>query len=180
MDYSSDGLFTFLREATLAGRMTPSAARSRRAAADILFARLTENESADLRQLSIEALKSRFLDTRGDGLRSEVLELYAGRLQGALDDYFRFVDSPSEFFATAERHQAAPRRDQQSPRSAEEQALEKVRLSTARLRPDVIPIPLDAGRVVYLHGIPADLSAQEARKIARVVAALADESGDAQ
>ena len=171
-DYSSDGLFTFLREATLAGRMTPAAARSRRAAAAALFARLTESESGDLRQLDIEELKSRFRDTQIDGLRREVVDLYATRLEGALDDYFRFVESPSDFFSSATPHQSVQRRDKQAASPFEERALETVRLSAVRQRPDVIPIPLDTGRIAYLHGIPADLTPGEARKIVRVVEAF--------
>lgn len=174
-DYSSEGLLAFLREATLAGRMAPALARSRRAAARVLFAELSENEAADLRQLDIDALKSRFLDIQGDGLRSEVVELYAERLHGALDDYFRFVEAPDSFVSKAAAQTASPR-DKQSPKTREERALETVRLSAPRQRPDVIPIPLQQDRVVYLHGIPADLTPQEARKISRVVEALANDT----
>jgi hypothetical protein len=177
-DYSSDGLLAFLREATVAGRIAPALARSRRAAADALFAKLTESEAADLRQLDVDALKSRFLDTQGDGLRGEVVELYAQRLHGALDDYFRFVEAPESFVSKAARPQTASPRNKRSPKSSEERALETVRLSAPRQRPDVIPIPLKQGRVVYLHGIPADLTPREASKISRVVQALASEAKD--
>jgi hypothetical protein len=177
-DYSSDGLFTFLREAALAGRMTPAAARSRRAAAAALFPKLTEDEMGDLRRLNLEDLKSRFRDTQIDGLRREVVDLYATRLEGALGDYFRFVEAPSDFFSSATPHQGVQRREKQSTRSYEERALETVLLSAVRQRPDVIPVPLATGRIAYLHGIPADLTTQEARKIARVVEALANEPDD--
>jgi hypothetical protein len=85
------------------------------------------------------------------------------------------VEAPDSFFSRAARPQTPSLRDKQSPRSREERALETVRLSAPRQRPDVIPIPLKQGRVVYLHGIPADLSPQEASKISRVVEALASE-----
>lgn len=179
-DYSSDGLLTFLREVTLAGRMAPALARSRRAAAQALFAKLNEDEAADLRGLDVDTLKSRFLDMEadGDGLRIEVLELYVERLNGALDDYFRFREAPDSFTANAARSHSTSLRGKGLPRSSEERALEAVRLSAPRQRPDVIPVPLQQGRVVYLHGIPADLTAAEASKICRVVTALASESGD--
>jgi hypothetical protein len=176
-NFSSDDFFAFLREATLAGRMAPVAAKSRRAAAEMLFTKLADGESADLRTLDIDALKSRFLDAQSDGVRSEVVELYAVRLREALDDYFRFVDSPTTFTSVATRAQASRRRDESSPRTAQERALESVRLSAPRQRPDVVPVALNEDRVVYLHGIPTDLTPQEARKIARVVEALADEPG---
>ncbi|EED31743.1 hypothetical protein NOR53_3198 [gamma proteobacterium NOR5-3] len=181
-DYSSDGLLAFLREATLAGRITPSAAKSRRAAAQTLFAKLSDSEAADLRTLDIDALKSRFLDTQGGGLRAEVVDLYAERLGWALDDYFRFVESPNQFVSsstTVSQDTARPKA-QLAPKTPEERALEAVRLTAPRQRSDVIPIPLGAERVVYLHSLPVDLTPQEARKIARVVEALANEAEDAQ
>ena len=177
-DYSSDGLFAFLREATMAGRMSPAEARSRNAAAESLFPKLTAAESSDLRELDIDALKSRFRDSQDDGLRGEVVDLYATRLEGALADYFRFVESPSDFFSNATTQQGALRRGQQPSRTSEDQTLESVRLSAVRQRPDVIPVPLETGRTVYLHGIPADLTSAEARKIARVVEALADDTDE--
>ncbi|MFT4766923.1 MAG: hypothetical protein ACI8RN_000047 [Glaciecola sp.] len=181
-DYSSDGLLLFLRDATLAGRLTPSAAKSRRAAAQTLFAELSDSESADLRTLDIDALKSRFLDTQGGRLRAEVVELYAERLRWALEDYFRFVASPNQFVSSsaAASQDTALRRDELLPKTSQERALEAVRLTAPRQRSDVIPIPLKADRVVYLHGLPVDLTPQEARKIARVVEALATEAEDAQ
>ncbi|MDP5052308.1 MAG: hypothetical protein NWP69_00845, partial [Congregibacter sp.] len=171
-----------LREATLAGRLTPSAAKSRRAAAQTLFAKLSVSESADLRALDIDALKSRFLDTQGGGLRAEVVELYAERLCWALEDYFRFVDSPNQFVSSsaAARQDTAQRRDSLPRKTPEELALEAVRLTAPKQRSDVIPIPLQADRVVFLHGLPVDLTLQEARKIARVVEALANDAEDAQ
>lgn len=177
-EYSSKSLLTFLRKTTLAGHIPPAVAKSRRAAADTLFEKLTESESADLRQLNIDALSSRFLDIQGGGLRSEVVELYADRLRAALDDFFRYVESPHEFVSLPAHQDGARRREEHSPRSREERAMEAVRLSAPSQRPDVVPVPLEVGRVVYLHGIPADLTPQEAGKISRVVAALANEPGD--
>ncbi|MEM9760812.1 MAG: hypothetical protein AAF933_16350, partial [Pseudomonadota bacterium] len=57
-------------------------------------------------------------------------------------------------------------------RSAQ-RALEAVHLGMDRMRADVFPIPLDEDRVVFLHGIPHDLTPAEAGKIIRVVEALA-------
>ncbi|WP_439106034.1 hypothetical protein [Congregibacter sp.] len=179
-EYSSDRLFSFLRETALAGRMPPAAARSRRAAAEILFEKLSEQESQDLRVLDIDALKARFLDIQGSGLRAEVVDLYAERLRGALVDFFRFVDSPSDFVSSSIRQDTARPRSETSPRTSEERALEAVRMTTPTQRPDVIPIPLDMGRVVYLHGIPSDLTQQEAAKVSRVVKALVEDSEDEQ
>jgi hypothetical protein len=180
-DYSSDGLLTFLREAALAGRMTPAVARTRRAAAEALFEKLTATEAEDLRNLELDALMARFLDIHGSGLRSEVVQLYGERLYDALDDYFRFLRAPEEFKSRRPRALTTPRRSGDSGDSGdnadaeETRALEAVRLSAPTQRPDVMPVQLGEGRVVYLHGIPPDLTTAEARKLARVIEALADD-----
>lgn len=177
-DLSSEGLLNFLREAALAGRMTPATARTRRAAAEALFVKLTPDEAADLEQLEVDALLARFRDSPDTELRSEVIDLYGRRLSEALSDYFRFLESPDNFVSDAARSSAPARRDPRAAKSAEERALESVRLSAARQRPDIVPVPLGVDRVVYLQGVPADLSAAEAQKISRVVLALADSADD--
>lgn len=172
-EYSSDGLLNFLREAALAGRMTPAVARTRRAAAEALFEKLTESEAADLRTLDLDALMARFLDIHGGGLRSEVVQLYGERLYDALVDYFRFREAPEGFQSQRPRTLNATRHGV-AMEGEEMRALETVRLSAPNQRPDVMPVKLGADRVVYLHGIPADLTPAEARKLSRVIEALAD------
>lgn len=178
-NYSSEALLAFLREAALAGLMTPAVARSRRAAAEALFSKLTDAEAADLRELRVDALMARFLDIHGHGLRSEVVQLYGERLHDAIDDYFRFIDDPGGFRSRVPRTQLATARAEAAPETAETRALERVRLGSPTQRPDVLPVPLGGDRVVYLHGIPADLTAREARKLCRVITALSDDDQEA-
>ena len=172
-DYSREGLLTFLRDAAVAGHLNPATARSRRNAAEQLFAQLSDAEAADLRQVDVERLKARVHDLQGDQIRPEVLDLYAERLRSALADYFRFVEAPDGFVASASAERGAARRRSPQSRTQEQQALEQVRLGATNHRPDVLPIQLGRERVVYLHGVPVDLSAEEARRIARVIEALA-------
>jgi hypothetical protein len=173
-DFSRDSLLAFLREAAITGRMHPATARSRRKAAEALFAKLSDGEAADLRTLDLAALTARFAHPRDGGPRSDLLELYAERLRGALEDYSRFLLAPDDFVASVSPAQGATARDSEAARSGEEQALEAVHLYASHLRPDIIPVPLAPGRTVYLQGVPADLTSAEARKIARVIEALAD------
>ena len=172
-DYSSDGLLSFLRDATVAGLMHPATARSRRKAAQALFAYLNEGERADLRNLNLEQLAARIHDAPQDDLRGELVGLYSQRLSGALEDYFTFAESQGSATVAAPSSSAPQSSSDAQP--AEARALESVRLSFNSYRADVIPVPLGTGRVVYIHGMPADLSAAEAEKIARVVQAFASE-----
>ena len=179
-NYSSDGLLRFLKEAAVAGRMHPATARSRSKAAQALVPHLEDAEAADLRTLEIEILRARLAEVQSGELRSEVADLYLERMASALTDFFRFVESPDDFEASRRVETAVSRQKSNGTLSDEERALETVRLSFNRHRADVIPIPLSRGRVVYLHGLPPDLTTAEAGKIARVVEALADPEESAE
>jgi hypothetical protein len=207
-DFSSEGLLDFLREAALRGSMHPATARSRRKAAEALLSQLSDDEASDLRRLDFATLRSRLAGSPTNSLRPEVADLYAERLAAALDDYRQALESraarmrtpadaagaPSDAGAASDTDEGAamsramgetvPRGAAPGPSALREEdlrALESVRLSLDRQRTDVFPIPLARDRVVFLHGLPHDLTDAEARKIGRVVRALAgdgDESED--
>ena len=182
-DFSSTGFLAFLREAAVSVLLHPAVARSRRKAAESLFDYLSDDEKADLRDLDIGALARRVHDARDGVLRSEVIDLYAERLRDALDDYLRISSgggAHSKGVSTARPAEAGTRASgaRRPVRQREDDALESIRLSFDRHRADVMPIPLGEGRVVYLHGLPADLSLAEARRIARVLEALASDVDD--
>lgn len=179
-DYTRDGLLTFLREAAIAGHMNPATARSRRNAAEALFTELTADEAADLRKVDVDELAARCHKLQGGTVRPEVLNVYATRLRSALTDYFNFLEDPEHFAPVGPERRPLRRRVANAVRSDEERALEKIRLSSTEYRPDIIPIPLGEDRVVYVHDLPVDLTAAEARKIARVIEALAEEAGEAR
>lgn len=173
-DYSGERLLVFLKEAAVAGRMHPATARSRSKAAQALMPYLSTEEAADLRSLDMEVLRNRLAEVQSGELRSEVAELYLERLLKALEDFVRFAAAPDAAPVARGPGAAIARRLDSAPGPGEQRALEAVRLSFNRHRSDVIPIPLNRDRVVYLHGLPADLSLAEAAKIARVVEALAE------
>jgi hypothetical protein len=178
MDYSRDGLLTFLKDAAMAGRMNPATARSRRNAASELFTQLTDAEAQDLRKIDVDDLAARCHKLQGATVRPEVLKVYVSRLRKALTDYFNFLEDPEHFVSVGSEQRPTRRRVADGARSHEEQALEQIRLGVTRYRPDVIPIPIRADKVVYLHGLPADLTAGEAGKLVRVIEALVEDTGE--
>lgn len=176
-DYTSEGLLKFLKEAAMAGMLNPATARSRRNAAEQLLAQLTDEEAADLRKVDVDDLCSRFHKLQGTSIRPEALKIYRGRLRSALEDYFRYLDDPERFVAVGGENRQLRRRGGAS-RSEEEQALEEIRLEVADRPSDILPIALREDLVVYIQNLPLDLTRQEARKISRVVQALADEPAE--
>jgi hypothetical protein len=177
--YSSDSLLSFLKDVVVAGRMPAATARSRSQAARALMTYFTDGENSDLRVLDIDALRSRLAEDQGGTLRPEVAELYIDRLQSALGDFLPFAEAPDHFEGGKSSESCHEPQSDFAERPEDRRALESARLRFDRNRSDIIPIPLPRGSTVYVHGLPADLSPAEAQKIARVIAALADD-GDAE
>lgn len=183
-DYSSESLLSFLREAAVAGRMHPATARSRRKAAEALLEHLNAEEAADLRCLDYAVLSERIANNPRSSLRPEVAELYAERLAAALEAFAEFApEMPTAVSAEPPSPGDSPESSQDADARVRDdisaqRALEAVHLGMDRMRADVFPIPLDEDRVVFLHGIPHDLTPAEAGKIIRVVEALAQGTED--
>lgn len=181
--YAGEDLLDWLREAALARQIHPATARSRRKAAEALFPYCRPEEIEDLRRLNLQDLRARVADLPPGSLRPEVADLYLERLRSALRDYLADASarqpeagegaaglSAASEAAIEGRTGAGGRAP---PPAADLSALEAARLRLDQHRADIIPVPLGDDRVVFLQGIPADLTAAEARKIARVVEALA-------
>ena len=189
--YAGEDLLAWLREAALARHIHPATARSRRKAAEALFPYCRAEEIADLRRLNLQDLRARVADLPQGALRPEVADLYLERLRSALRDYLAAASARQDErgrdaadtatagrgavtarISASERAEGGDSHRTASP-SADVSALEAARLRLDQHRADIIPVPLADDRVVFLQGIPADLTAVEARKIARVVEALA-------
>lgn len=168
--YSKQALLTYLRDAALSGRLHPAVARSRHKAAEALFEYVSDDEGADLRRLDLKALSARLVELPRGDLRPEIVELYIERIGDAVDEYVAATGGIEA--EPLESATPAVTGDRVSAVLEDRAALEAVHLSFNRYREDVVPVPLGKDRVVYLHGVPSDLSAAEARKIARVVEAL--------
>ncbi|MEM8489858.1 MAG: hypothetical protein AAF756_03455 [Pseudomonadota bacterium] len=184
-DFSSESLQSFLREAAVTGRMHPATARSRRKAAEALVAHLSSAEATDLRNLDFAALRDRIANSPSSDLRPEVADLYIERLAAALVAYAEALpevssSSKPDAMSPPEALSVEPggKRSQSRDDIEAQRALEAVHLGMDSIREDVFPIPLGDDRVVFLHGVPHDLTAAEARKIARVVEALVQEIPD--
>lgn len=171
-EYTKDGLLRFLKEAAMAGLLNPATARSRRTAAEQLLTQLNEAEAADLREVDVDELCSRFHKLQGSSIRPEALKIYNSRLKAALADYFAYLGNPDEFVSVGGENRHLRKRSG-AVRTEEEQALEEIRLEVTDQPPDILPIPIRDDTVVYVQNLPLDLSRGEARRIARVVEALA-------
>lgn len=167
--YSKDGLLDFLKEAAVTGIMNPGVARSRKTAAENLLDHVTAEERINLRQLDVDELCSRIHKLDDSSIREEAMNLYNQRLKSALDDYFTYLDCPETFTSTGSN--SASTVQVQKRDLAEQRALESITLHHAGTQDDIIPIPLREDLIVYLQGLPLNLTAMEAKKIITVVSA---------
>ncbi len=168
-NYSKDGLLDFLKEAAVTGIMNPGVARSRKTAAETLLDHVTAEERINLRQLDVDELCSRIHKIEDSSIREEAMNLYNSRLKSALDDYFSYLSCPETFSSTGSN--SAPAVQVQKRDLAEQRALESIALHHAGTQDDIIPIPLRDDLIVYLQGLPLNLTAKEASKIVDVVKA---------
>jgi len=174
------GLLDFLKKSGMAGKMNPATARSRRTAAEQLLTQLSEAESNDLRLVDVDRLCSRFHKLQGSSIRPETLKLYNARLKSSLTDYFSWLEDPEGFVSVGSEARPTRKRSESSrdQQSAEEIALEEIRLGVPERPADIIPIPIRSNRVVFVQNLPLDLTRGEAGKIARVIEALARQESE--
>ena len=177
-DYTPDRLMAFLRDAAMQGRINPAVAKSRQSAIEQLFVELDERERADIRRIDVDRLCQRLHKLQDSSIRPEVVMVYNKRVQAALADYFAWLDNPQGFssiggdgFRKEKRHAAS---DKEIAR--EQKALEEITLAASEWPADLVAVPLREDRIVYVQNLPLDLTAREARKIARVIQAMAQDA----
>lgn len=177
-DYSQTAFLEFLRHGAVTGLIGPATARSRKLASEQLLIQLKPHERADLRQLDVNELCSRFHKLQGSTIRPENLQLYNDRLSSGLKDFICWTDDPVNFKSVeGEKPESVLVAARDTPEQA--QAREELVLNPPRSPHEIFPVPLREDLVVFLQNIPLDMTKAEARKIAAVVEALAvpDEDG---
>jgi hypothetical protein len=171
-DFSEAAFLEFLRESAVSGVVKPATGRARKLAAEQLLGQLKSHERLDLRQLDVDELCSRFHKLQGSTIRPENLQVYNERLGGALQDFLRWTEHPTQFISTegelSDVKKVANRDD-----AGQAAAREQIMLNPPRSPHEIFPVPLRHDLVVYLHNIPLDMTAVEAQKIAAIVQALA-------
>ncbi|MGE4072299.1 MAG: hypothetical protein AB7E72_14105 [Lysobacterales bacterium] len=180
--YTLDRLHEFLRQAPVAGLLNPAVAKSRGQALEQVQDELTVVERNDLRLIDVDELCGRLHKIGDSSVRPEVLDLYNKRLKATLVDYLAWVQNPKSYASVGgDRVKRSARGDGTSQERLQEmRALEDTLLATSDWAPGIVSIPLREGTSVFVQNLPLDLTEQEARKIARVIEALAsDRSTDA-
>jgi hypothetical protein len=187
-DYSLDALNRFLDYALEKGILKPETAKSRKTAVNKILEKITDDERSDVRKVDLDREADHFANRQGAGYIPASLQTYKSRAKTALADFEAYVDSPMTFrpsAATNGKGQVKGGGGQavRKPKSGKPAGQAEVRdrsqdggnaAGERKAEGLTFPVPIRPGLIVQLQGVPFDLTAGEAEKIAQVVKALAN------
>lgn len=182
-DYSREALLEFLDYASEKGLMNSNTASSRKVSSGALLSILDPAEALDLRTLDLDDLMRRFSNINSKKYSPGSLRVYLSRLKTSLEDFIRYQNNPAGFRLTGpvkqDKKQPTPKRTtsaqlqpSEKPKNQEVEA-PMPSASIGRRSTINVPIPLHGSCFVTIHGLPIDLTEQEAARIANVIKALA-------
>lgn len=170
-------LLEFLDYLASKGLMQRNTVSGRKAAVSRVFGVLDPEEQGDVTQVDIDDVMSRFFNLQGKGYKPESLGVYKSRVNSAVNDFKSYLESPATF-----KPASGGKVGNVSPKGGKNTAVSR-QTSGVSISPrievhqpsnvNVFPIPIRADVVVRIHGLPFDLSATEAEKIANVIKAMA-------
>lgn len=179
-DHSLQSLIGFLDYLASKGLMPRNTVAGRKAAVSKVLGVLDPEEQADVTQIDVDSAMTRFINLEGKGYTPGSLAVYKSRVVSAISDFQTYNSNPAGFkLASSQKKQGNG--GSKGAETSTVKKRERVTEDPASRRSDhqaaptanVFPIPLRADLVVRIHGLPFDLTAAEAEKIASVVKAMA-------
>lgn len=175
---SRSELLQFLNYVGAKGLLSPSTVESRKASVNKVLGILSEDEAEDVSKLDLDVVMRRFANLHGQGYTADSLRTYKSRTKSSIEDFLRYVENPMAFKV------GGPKREPRAKRPKDTQgngAAEQPKATTPSHSPvatpsagsGIVPIPIRADLIVHVQGLPFDLTAIEARKIANVILAMA-------
>jgi hypothetical protein len=172
-------LLKFLDYVKNKGLINPTTAEARKASANKVLGILSDEEAEDALAIDLNQVITRFGNLHGKQYTPDSLRTYHSRTKASLDDFRRYLENPMSFKSGIQNREkkskngpsagsvVKPEQTQRSPQSTNQN------VAAPAVESSILPIPLREGLVVRIQGLPFDLTAQEAKKIANVVVAMA-------
>ncbi|QKD02383.1 hypothetical protein [Mesorhizobium loti] len=177
---SRKSLLDFLDYLAKKGLMNKATANARKAAANNVLSILDENEADDVTVVDIDQLFVRFANLQGSKYKPESLNVYKGRLKAAIVDFKNYQNNPMTFRPAVQfngrKAAERPKTGGQGEVGPPDPPVFRPVASVSGPPPasvSVLPIPIRPDLVVQIQGLPYDLTAAEASKIANVIRAMA-------
>jgi len=185
-DYSANALLKFLDYTAEKGLMNKNTAQSRKHAANKVLSVLDESEAQDLRAVDVDDIYERFKNLHGNDFKPDSLRVYHSRLSSAISDFLEWRSDPASFRPSVKKRRSVSRKSNIEPNREKEshQTAHNSSNTSSRTRRHSeesgisIPIPLRAGLMIEVSGVPDDLTRAEAKKIAAIVSAYAESTED--
>jgi hypothetical protein len=159
--------------------MAKATVSARKAAAGQILGILGDDEASDITSIDLDQVVSRFQNLHGKKYTPQSLTTYKSLVKAAIDDFAAYLANPLAFRPSVQSRDRVKTKSAK-PAQRESDAMEPLKtespsraVHSAMASSNILPIPLRADLTVFIQGMPFDLSAQEARKIANVVLAMA-------
>lgn len=179
---SRDDLIRFLGYVGEKGLIPSATASARRTAASKVLSVLSEEEATDIIGVDLDDVMAKFDNLNKHRFTPESLQAYRSRLKAALRDFQSYSENPVNF------------RPQGQTRGKQKGQPERLRATSVNVKPtvnteggplstselpnvSVLPIPLRQNLTIRIVGLPFDLTAGEAKKLANIVLAHANPEG---
>jgi hypothetical protein len=179
-DRSRSALVKFLEYTASKGLAPGSTVAARKAAVNKVLGILSDDESVDITTIDLSLIMGRFNNLHGQSYTPDSLNTYKSRVRSSIDDFNEYLANPLGFRPNRISREKPVKQQATKPLSAtsdNQNTSPVVALSTgARSVPmsdTILPIPLRPDLVVYIQGLPFNLSKAEASKISAVVLAMA-------
>lgn len=178
---SREALSEFLDYIENKGLSPAPTVQGRKAATNRVLSILSPEEAADVTVLDLDDVMSRFMNLNPGAYTPESLRAYRGRTGNAIRDFKAYLENPMGFRpirSSVKLKQKSDKAPNNGPVSSKSQTRlpEAATPAPAQMpRVNIIPIPIRADLVVHIEGVPFNLTGAEARRIANVILALANE-----
>ena len=168
-------LLGFLSHASARGLMPAATSGALAVAVRSVFGVLSEEERESISAEEVDSIIKRFTNTRARDFNPSTLNEYGRRVRRAVDLYTRWRDNPADF--SVRTRSTSPKKPQISQFDSMNTELVTEMESHAVRQPGGYQtgFPVRPGRIVTLHNVPDDLTAQEAERLAQFIRMLAVE-----
>ena len=179
-DKSLAALIEFLDWTADKGHMAKNTVGGRKAAVNAVLGVLDPEEKGDVTAVDLDSAMTRFVNLQGKKYNTSSLNVYRSRTNAAIGDFRKWLDDPLSFKPQATKIEKKPQsKGTKAPKEAAAKGMQtdqqqpSTQSSPHQASANVFPIPIRENIVVRIHGLPFDLTASEAEKIANVVKAMA-------
>lgn len=161
------------------GLLAKGTASARKAALGKVLGILPAEEAEDVTKIDLDDVMLRFSNLQGRDYTPGSMNTYKSRVKAALEDFEAYLSNPLGFRPSVNRRDRVVAKAEK-PMAKKPSHVEThdpvIKVATPAFdNTSILPIPLRADLIVRIQGLPFDMTAAEARKIANVVLAMATE-----